>query len=127
MRKAIIQQGRAADLTKTSDGYVASGESSFSRRAAHSDHVRLNSYEKKRAHVRQSRDNAANIRVQEIELERMQRATLVEHDQVRLAKLRKNIEIKSRFVARLKREKQELAEGIETIPGADEFEKWSNI
>src|SRR5271168_5364512 len=125
MTKATKTIGTAQDSAKTSGGYVASGESSFSRRMAHPDHVRMPSYVKPpRTRSRQTHDNAANIRVQEIEIERMQRKTMNEHDQDKLAKLRKNIAIKQAFVERLK---QEDAEGIETIPGEFDIEPWRNI
>jgi hypothetical protein len=124
VRKAATKQGTAADSAKASDGYVASGESSYSRRAAHPDHVRLPSY-KNTKHG--PRSNASHLRYQRTELERLQRKAGVEHNPGKLEKLRKNIEAKTQFVARLEREEQELAEGVETIHGADEFEKWSDI
>jgi hypothetical protein len=120
--KKAVKQGTAADSSKVADGYVASGESSYSRRAANPDHVRLPSYEKNRKHG--PRSNASHLQYQRAELERLQRKATIEHAPVKLAKLRKNIEAKTRFVARLEREEQERAEGIQTIHGADEYERW---
>ncbi len=123
MTKATRTVGTAKDEAKASNGYVASGESSFSRRIAHPDNVRMRSYVRP-PRSRATNDNAANIRVQEIEIERLQRKTMNEHDVVKLAKLRKSIAIKQAFVERLK---QEDAEGIETIPGEFDIEPWGNI
>ena len=59
------------------------------------------------------------------ELKRMQCDLRIETNRDRLATLQRNIEAKTKFLARLEREV--AAEGIETIPGADEFDRWSKI
>jgi hypothetical protein len=124
MAKPTFRTGTALDASKVADGYVGSGESVFSRRAAHPENsVKLradHAYKTKGAHSR-----ARLIKETASELARLRCDLRIETNAQKLAKLRSNIEIKERFLKRLNDEV--ASERIETIPGADEFEPWSKI
>ena len=97
---ATLTTGTAKENAEHDEGFSANGESQFSRRAAHPDNVRLQGYKRPRPKMALAADIGFNV----IEIERMQRALTVERDPKRIAKLRKNIEIKTKFVERLKSE-----------------------
>jgi hypothetical protein len=123
--RATRTEGTAKELADNGVGYVASGEGEWSRNRAKADNVRLRGYmPPPRNRTRAPKQYATDIRCNEIELSRLERALTVERNPARVAKLRKNIAIKSAFVERLKDEERQ---GIETIHGADEYESWDKI
>jgi hypothetical protein len=103
MTKATVSRGTAKDHAERGEGFSANGESAFSRRVAHPDLVRMKGYVRPRPQNSHAA-HAADIRFNEIEIEKMQRAMTVERNPVRLAKLARSIAIKSAFVEKLKSE-----------------------
>ncbi len=104
--RATKTEGTAREAAERGEGFSANGESQWTRNAAQPGNVRMKGYEPP---PRQRPPNpharyAADIRFNEIEIERMQRAMTVEKNPVRLAKLARSIAIKSAFVEKLKSE-----------------------
>jgi hypothetical protein len=114
--KPKITHGTAKDLANISDGFSSSGASMYTRREAHPDNVRMG-----RMH-RNPKLRATDIRCNEIELERMQKALAVERKPERRSKLLRNIDAKSNWVAKLRAERD-----VETLPGEYDIIKWDDI
>lgn len=138
----VRREGTTQEAPDKAPGYVASGISRWSRAAAGPKNLKLSGYvapaapywlkgDGKHRHnpnrPRPTTDIAAAIDFNLGEIERMKRAASAEKNPVRRAKLEKNVAIKRRFVERLKRELEEQHQGVVTLPGADEFDRWRDI
>ena len=91
-RLGVVTHGTAKQNAEHSTGYSPNGESQHSRQIAH---VNIKLGESKRTDGRL-------IREQSGALAKLRFKASIEMDPARLAKIRKDIEIKSRFVAKLK-------------------------
>jgi hypothetical protein len=101
--RATLTVGTARDLADHGVGYVASGEGEYSRQSARPDQVRMNSYvPPPRWKPGQQHPNAKDIGFHEVAIETMQRRLTVEKDPKRIAKLKRDIEAKTKFVAKLR-------------------------
>ncbi len=102
-RPGVISRGGPKDLSDHAVGYVASGEGEYSRRAASPDaNATMPSYAPK---TRGPRNNAALIAQNESQMAKLRGDMLIETDPAKLAKLKKNFDIKQRFVERIRNEK----------------------
>lgn len=98
--RPIIHRGTSSrDLSDHGDGYSANGESEHSRRAASERDFMMPRHVAK---GRGKRTPAGLIAENESELVRLRGEMLIETNPTRLVKLKRNFEIKSRFVERLK-------------------------
>jgi hypothetical protein len=96
-RPGVITEGTARDLADSGVGYSCNGESQFSRNAAQPNTTT-------RSHVARTKGkhtSAALIAENKSLLATLRGAILIETSPAKLAKLRKNFEIKSRFIERL--------------------------
>jgi hypothetical protein len=104
-RPGVTSQGTANDLAELGNGYAANGESEHSRRAARPDRYvtfarlieKVQSNERRDHLIRRHSRALANLRGDIMVAKR--------NDPARVAKLEKNLEIKQRFVDRLRSEK----------------------
>jgi hypothetical protein len=97
----VTRTGTAKDLADRAVGYVSSGESMWSRNAASPGNIKLAGYQGNIRKVRGPKSNEELIAEATKALAKLQRDVRAETNPVRLAKLRKNFEIKTRFIARL--------------------------
>jgi hypothetical protein len=95
MARGSIKVGTAGQLADHGTGYSANGESQFSRQSASAPVIKLS--EGKRTHGRLIRENQKG-------LVRLQRRAYEERDPVALAKIKKDIAIKTAFIAKLQSE-----------------------
>jgi len=93
----VIKHGTAKEIAEHATGYAANGESQHSRQIAH---VNIKLGEGKRT-------NGRLIREQSGALAKLKHRATIEMDPERLAKIRKDIQIKSRFVAKLKSQSED--------------------
>lgn len=97
----VIVRGTAREIAEHGTGYSANGEGEYSRRVASAPNVKM------RGHVAKTRgkhSQVALIAENESLLARLRGEIAIETDPARLAKLKKNFEIKTRFVERLRSE-----------------------
>jgi hypothetical protein len=104
--RRVIRHGTAQQFADSVDaGFSPNGESMYSRRAAS-----VVSSIATRGHVAKQKgmplSTAQKIAFQESEMARLRGAILIESNPTRLAKLKKNLAIKQKFVERLKAEQQ---------------------
>ena len=129
----VVRHGTAKQNAEHATGYSANGESMHSRQVAH---VNIKLGEGRRTSGRL-------IREQSGALAKLKYRMTVETDEDRLRKIRKDIAIKSKFVAKLKKQyasehpgEQDPAptraetngwnwEDVTTLPGEDAFEPWN--
>lgn len=99
-RPGVVTRGTARDLADNGAGYSCNGESQYSRNAAQPN-VRMagNSAKTTGKHTQ-----AALIAENESQLAKLRGDISLETDPTRREKLKKNFDIKARFVARLKAE-----------------------
>src|SRR5260370_36831316 len=97
-RAGVISHGTARDLAEKGEGYAANGLSEHSRHAAHSQNIKLPSYQANVRKIRGPKSSAELIEEATKALAKLQRDARSETNPVRLAKLRKNVEIKTRFI-----------------------------
>ena len=103
-RPRVFTVGTARDLADHAAGYSASGESEFSRQIAHSANVKLAGYVEPKAPqwTRTAREALGEkIAKQTQFLAALHMKLRFEPDEERRAKIRKNIEIKTRYLAKL--------------------------
>jgi hypothetical protein len=91
-RPGVVTTGTARDLAEHDGGYSANGESQHSRQVAHAN-LRLGEGK---------RTSGRLIREQDGALAKLKYQASIEMDPAKLAKIIKNIGIKSAFVAKLK-------------------------
>ena|ERR1700722_889633 len=108
----VLRHGTAKDLADVANGYTASGASEHSRNSAHSHISHLNSFVDDTRPPEWARtekdalgftiaDNARQLAALHMRLR-------TETNEQRRDKLRKNIQIKTKFLDRLKQEQREL-------------------
>jgi hypothetical protein len=95
MARGAIKHGSAKDLAEHDAGYSANGESEHSRRAASSPKISL-------SHGK--RTDGRLIRENESKLAKIRARLLTENNPAQLVKLKRDFEIKSAFIERLKSE-----------------------
>jgi hypothetical protein len=130
----VIKHGTARQEAEHEQGYSANGESRYSRNAAQVN-IRLGEGR---------RTNGRLIREQSGALAKLKFKASIESDPVRLAKLRKDIGIKTKFIAKISAQYREehpddpMVVGpkvgeqsaewnwqtVDTIEGEDSFEPW---
>jgi hypothetical protein len=105
---ATLTVGTAREHAERGEGFSANGESQWTRNAAQPGNVKMRGFHENEPGTSPyrpgPRTTAENIRFNEIEIARMQNAARKETNPAGLAKLAKNIAIKSAFVEKLKRE-----------------------
>jgi hypothetical protein len=102
----VTRRGTAADLANLGVGYSASGASEHTRQAAHSTNVKMRSYEEP-APPKWHQDGPTlgeKIADQAKKLAALHMRLRFERDPERCEKVRKNIEIKTKYLAKLKSE-----------------------
>jgi hypothetical protein len=102
--KGVHRHGTAADLADQGQGYASSGESQFSRIASRGDGAPMMAHQEPRGPRGHGLPMADLIRRTSVELRHMQCDLGIEDDPKRRVKLIKNIEIKTRFLAKLNAE-----------------------
>jgi hypothetical protein len=100
-RPGVVRRGTARDLADHDAGYSANGESEHSRRAASAPNFTTRSHV---ARTKGKHTSADLIAENKSLLAKLRGEILTETNPARLAKLRRNLEIKSRFVAKLESE-----------------------
>jgi hypothetical protein len=101
----VVRHGTAKNLAGHDGGYSASGESQFSRQSAHSANVKTRGYvENHPAKVSGPRSHGELIAENERALAKIRAQLATENNPARLVKLKRDLEIKSAFVARLRSE-----------------------
>jgi hypothetical protein len=93
MATKSIRHGTAKDLSERADGFSANGESQFTRRSAASTNIKLGEGHRTSGHL---------LREMQVGLRKLRYQERNERDPIRLEKIRKNISIKSGFIATLK-------------------------
>jgi hypothetical protein len=116
-------RGTAREDANTAPGYVSSGEGAWSRHQANGPGINLTGGK---------RTDGRLIRETERNLQKLAKRIETARDPERLSKYRKDFQIKSAFLRRLQEADDrtkidERIEPVETIYGADEFEKWDNV
>jgi hypothetical protein len=97
--RATLTHGTAKNLADHGVGYTSNGESEYSRNSARPGRdINLADGGKR------PRDDNRLLRETEKELAKLERSLARETNSIRLAKLRKNLEIKTLFIVRLKNE-----------------------
>jgi hypothetical protein len=118
--RATLTVGTAREAAEHESGFSANGESQYSRRAAQPGNVKMPGYfvvrpksprhgARLRAREKQIKDrmaHAADITFNEAALAKLVGQVLKEPNPERVAKLRKQIDIKRRWVERLKSENE---------------------
>ena len=99
MARSIIKRGTARDSAEHGVGYVASGESQYSRNVAASANIKLGGYAEPE---RDDKSIRSLIDHQEKLLKRLRENLAREINPERRAKLQKDYEIKTRFVMKLR-------------------------
>jgi hypothetical protein len=131
--RATLTKGTARESAEHGEGFSANGESQYSRRAAQPDNIKMRGFhegERGTGKYRGPRSIADNIRFIETELRQVQTALIHETAPERIAKLKKKIEIKTRFLDRLRGELSGAtrdASRVETIPGDFDIEPWDRV
>jgi hypothetical protein len=97
----VTRRGTAKELADLGHGYSANGESEFSRHSAHSANVKMRSHAPK---TRGARTTSDIIAQSESQLAKMRGDLMLENNPARIVKLKRDMEIKGAFVARLKSE-----------------------
>jgi hypothetical protein len=98
----VVRHGTAKNLADVGQGYSANGESEFSRQSAHSANaVKMRGNSPK---TTGKRTTAEIIAQNETQLAKLRGNLLIENNPARIAKMKRDLEIKSAFVARLKAE-----------------------
>ncbi|MCU1340537.1 MAG: hypothetical protein JWO19_6118 [Bryobacterales bacterium] len=100
-RPGVTSHGTARDLAEKGDGYAANGLSEHSRHSAHSQNIKLPGYIERGPKVRGPRSGGELVGENVKALAKLERDARCETNPVRLAKLKKNIEIKKRFIEKL--------------------------
>jgi hypothetical protein len=99
------ERARPHDLADKAVGYSSSGESEYSRHAAHSQNLKLPGYREgapgSGPKVRGPRSSTALIKENVRALAKLERDARREIDPIRLAKLLKNVGIKKRFLEKI--------------------------
>jgi hypothetical protein len=95
IKPGITRRGTAKDLADHDAGYAPNGESEHSRRSASSPKISL-------SHGK--RNDGRLIRENEIKLAKIRARLLTENNPAQLVKLKRDFEIKSAFIERLKSE-----------------------
>ena len=93
MAKGAIKGTSARDLAEHDEGYSANGEGEYSRRSASPPNIALSTGR---------RTSGRLIRENQHALRKLEQHARIENDPIRKAKIRKNIAIKSSFLAKLK-------------------------
>jgi hypothetical protein len=107
VKRPVIVRGTAKDLADHGVGYVSTGEGQWTRQAAQPGNTKLAHFHENAPGTRRfrgPRSKADSLRLNEAELVRLRNAASFETNPTRLAKLRKNIDIKSTFLRRLQSE-----------------------
>jgi hypothetical protein len=100
-RPGVTSVGTARDLAEKGLGYAANGIGEYSRHSAHSQNIKLPGYVEHGPKVRGPRAPGQLLGETIKALAKLERDARTERDLTRLAKLKKNIGIKSAFIARL--------------------------
>jgi hypothetical protein len=97
-RPGVITRGTARDLADHDAGYSPNGESEHSRRSASAPNFTTRSHV---ARTKGKHTSAALIAENQSLLAKLRGEMLTETNPAKLAKLRKNFEIKTRFITKL--------------------------
>jgi hypothetical protein len=104
----VTRHGTPKDLADHGVGYVSSGEGEFSRRAAGGGNVKMRGYEEPKprgegtSRLRGPRSKDALIAENERALKKLRERITRENIPALFIRLKQQIEIKSRFIARLR-------------------------
>jgi hypothetical protein len=100
-RPGVFTRGTARDLADLGNGYAANGEGQYSRQAASPPLVALSGYVPK---TRGRRSHSALIAQNVSLMAKLRGDLLLTDDPIKRARIEKNLDIKQRFIARLKAE-----------------------
>ena len=101
-RPGVVQQGTSRDLADHGEGYSANGESEHTRQSAHSHNIKLPSYREATPRVRGPRSSTSALIAECTKaLAKLKYDLTRTDDPIRLAKIKKNIAIKSRFIVKI--------------------------